>query len=319
MESVIQSTASVDKNIPKSLNEPQQLSKQGIIFTDQRNTNTSTITTLQSTQLKYSKNRLPNDDVKITYPTNRFKFVNNSPTTMHKPRKRMKPTFKVDSTVSFHSLPQSNQFNHILNGRQSLMIEQRLEKSKSSPQPIDTNSNTDLDSGLDTTNKSQEQVKFSGERKYVFQLNVKRAPGRPRKLPLDSEINKVKRPQGRPRKNPIEDTSNTANKSTPNKKKKIIEDVIATGISVSQPTISHSNIVTEEEPVKSTRAATDLESGKVKNDKPRDPRSKAKSREIDDLVIADELKLADAEARAKEQSLNEQQVALNAVNVSDRQ
>lgn len=90
-----------------------------------------------------------------------FRFVNNSPNSMTKPRNRMKPTFKV--LTQQVSLPITNE---------SVIIEQTLNKSS------------------------------VNDKKYVFQLNVKRPPGRPRKHPI--EENKIKRPQGRPRKYPIE-------------------------------------------------------------------------------------------------------------------
>jgi hypothetical protein len=91
---------------------------------------------------------------------------------MLKPRNRMKPTFKVETQpISGHS--------NISYNNESVIIEQTFNKA-------------------DTAN----------DKKYVFQLNVKRPPGRPRKHPVEDI--KAKRPQGRPRKYPVEVSGTSA-------------------------------------------------------------------------------------------------------------
>lgn len=108
-----------------------------------------------------------------------FRFVNNSASSMGNPtRARMKPAFKATGVTS--STSQSSQAN-----RGSLIIEQTFDQQSAHF----VNSPTDLTA------------------KYVFQMNVKRPPGRPRKHPIGEP--KVKRPQGRPRKYPIEVTGST--------------------------------------------------------------------------------------------------------------
>lgn len=116
--------------------------------------------------------------------TKAFRFVNNSPNSMYKQKSRMKPTFKVETqAIQSQNNTQGNQ--------ESVIIEQNF-----------NNSGADLQ----TTN----------DKKYVFQLNVKRPPGRPRKYPLEKP--KAKRPQGRPRKYPAEITGSTIGSSKITKK-----------------------------------------------------------------------------------------------------
>lgn len=122
-------------------------------------------------------------DTQASGQTRAFRFVNNSPNSMYKPKSRMKPTFRVETQ------PTQND-GRFQNDRESVIIEQKFD-----------NSGSDLQ---------------TNDRKYVFQLNVKRPPGRPRKYPVEKP--KAKRPQGRPRKYPIEVTGTTINKSKVSKK-----------------------------------------------------------------------------------------------------
>lgn len=123
------------------------------------------------------------NDIQQGNQTKAFRFVNNSPNSMYKPKSRMKPTFKVESqpTQNGHRPPINNE---------SLIIEQKF----------------DNDSAEFETN----------DKRYVFQLNVKRPPGRPRKYPAEKP--KAKRPQGRPRKYPVEVTGSTINNTKITKK-----------------------------------------------------------------------------------------------------
>jgi hypothetical protein len=117
------------------------------------------------------------DPIESSIGTNKssqqFKFVNNSPGSMRRPKMRMKPAFKIIKQQSSQdSIQQSSQLN-----KDSMIIEHVLD-------PMTSNF-------INTSDK-----------KFSVQMSIKRPPGRPRKHPI--EENKVKRPQGRPRKYPVQ-------------------------------------------------------------------------------------------------------------------
>lgn len=111
------------------------------------------------------------------FQSTKFRFVNNSPGHMTKPRTRMKPAFKV---IKQDSQTLSSQIS--LSNKNSMVIEQTLDP------------HTSL--FINTT-----------DQKYLHQMKIKRPPGRPRKHPLGEP--RSKRPQGRPRKYPVEVTGST--------------------------------------------------------------------------------------------------------------
>ncbi|CCH46812.1 Alpha-amylase [Wickerhamomyces ciferrii] len=174
--------------------QQKQQQRQGHSIPKVTNSTTTTTTTSQLSRSSTSKSTTPTSTTTTTTKFNNttfqdiqndnnqtkaFRFVNNSPNSMHKQKSRMKPTFKVGS-----QLIQGN--GDHLGNNESVIIEQTFNHNEDGSQFINSN-----------------------DRKYVFQLNVKRPPGRPRKYPLEKP--KAKRPQGRPRKYPIEVTGSTIN------------------------------------------------------------------------------------------------------------
>lgn len=59
---------------------------------------------------------------------------------------------------------------------------------------------------LATPSSSSAGAPSSGEKEFIFQTSIKRAPGRPRKYPAAQDV-KIKKKQGRPRKLPIDSES----------------------------------------------------------------------------------------------------------------
>lgn len=129
-------------------------------------------------------NNTTKSNAHVSGQTRAFRFVNNSPNSMYKPKSRMKPTFKVETQASQGQ-------NNSQGNQESVIIEQNF-------------------------NNTGAEFQTTNDKKYVFQLNVKRPPGRPRKYPVEKP--KAKRPQGRPRKYPTEITGSTIGNSKITKK-----------------------------------------------------------------------------------------------------
>lgn len=146
----------------------------------------------QSRQLasKNSNNTSDDDDKNKGLKVKRFKFVNNSQTTMVKPKSRMKPTFKVDQ--QFLSNEQSSLNSERVKRQHNLNLLGVNTASKYRP--------------LATPSSSSAGAPSSGEKEFIFQTSIKRAPGRPRKYPAAQDV-KIKKKQGRPRKLPIDSES----------------------------------------------------------------------------------------------------------------
>jgi len=159
------------------------------VSNSKNNSSSGGITTAQESIKENTNNEpkkfinLTNESTQSSARTKAFRFVNNSPHSMYKQKSRMKPAFRVETQPVQDS-------KRLQNSSESVIIEQKFGNG----------------SDFQTTN----------DRKYVFQLNVKRPPGRPRKYPVDQP--KPKRPQGRPRKYPVEVTGSTINTSKVTKK-----------------------------------------------------------------------------------------------------
>ena len=172
--SVLTTSAVADKNVVSHASTPEP----GATSQDTRNESsenkkvrdTPTVAGVSQNASAASK---PAQKLKsVNKPVQKFRFVNNSATTMKKPRHKMKASFKIEKS------PVINQRSSQLN-QDSLIIEQTFDKVTSN--------------FINTT-----------DQKYIFQVNMKRPPGRPRKIQSEHlQQPKVKRPQGRPRKSPL--------------------------------------------------------------------------------------------------------------------